>query len=163
MSPRAAARRFIGRARLIDLPIEPLTFLEMRRVLVLQVPLDALEAFTTQIGSTTVVVLARGRTEEQHRWAAAHELGHLELGHAAKTGARWDCRHGRALCHEANLFAAELLMPRHLVWQAWLKYSGDLDKLARLFGVTVLIMKERADELVGMRPSPFDTTWVSIH
>lgn len=163
MSPKTAARRLIRHTELDDLPIDPIAILRSRGVRVIELPFDAMEGLTTRVGAAVVVALGRGRTPSRRRWAAAHELGHVELGHVDHPGVRWDALQGRKLCHAANIFAAELLMPRHLVWQAWLKYSGDLDKLARLFGVTVPIMKKRADELVGMRPSPFDTTWVSIH
>lgn len=163
MSPKTAARRLIRHTELDDLPIDPIAILRSRGVRVIELPFDAMEGLTTRVGAAVVVALGRGRTQSRRRWAAAHELGHVELGHVDHPGVRWDALQGRELCHAANIFAAELLMPRRLIWQAWLRYGSDWDRLARLFGVSVPILRARVDELSRKQLNAFDRTWVSIH
>jgi hypothetical protein len=102
------------------------------------------------------VVVNQEHSEGRQRFTAAHELGHVRLGHlcAGLAGlepldeverlatAEWTAILGRAdaariRCQEveANAFAAELLAPR-----AWVRHSyrqvRDPDRLADVFGLS---------------------------
>jgi len=69
----------------------------------------AVDAFCITHNDTPFVFLNTGKSAEHSRFDAAHELGHLVLGHAREsTGERL----GRDIEREAHRFAAAFLMPR---------------------------------------------------
>lgn len=115
--------------------------------------------------------------EECARWPArrpftvAHEIGHWEL-HAATLDAPFICRSSdiaeadgeddevRRREHEANRFAAELLMPADRIHATAAATGPDADALAERFGVSKLAMAWRLFNL-GLRsgrpdPAAFD-------
>ncbi len=67
----------------------------------------------------------------RRRFTIAHEIGHLLLGHAC-TGRQDDGSHDET---EANVFAAELLMPKIILKKDY-KSSPDIPTLARLYRVS---------------------------
>jgi Zn-dependent peptidase ImmA (M78 family) len=78
----------------------------------------------------------------RRRFTLAHEIGHLLLGHACSEG-------NRALHNEkeANTFAAELLMPGHMI-KADYKRLRNLSELCKMYRVskealTIKIMESR--------------------
>jgi len=91
-----------------------------------------------------VIGLNRFHSDERKLFTAAHELGHFFL------------RHGEAFCsnlqdqnqyeREANMFAAELLMPREQIIN---KADQPIDKLARKYEVSQSAMHYR---LLSLRP-----------
>jgi len=88
------------------------------------------------------VVVNAAESEPRRRFTLAHELGHwvcqvLE-GHAAPVYCRAEevgVGEGRALEREANVFAAELLMPEESVRKTW-DGSLDIALCARRFDVS---------------------------
>lgn len=159
MEAARRAREITGRIKYRSLPIDVRRIATMHRCLVVRAPISGARGVTLFDRGHALIVLSSRSTPEQARWALAHELGHVLLNHDRRRAPRGD----RSTCHEANVFASELLMPRRLVWRAWLDFEGDVDKLARLFGVTPAVMTERLEGLLGARSAPFDRTWVSIH
>jgi hypothetical protein len=96
------------------------------------------------------------------RFTIAHELGHwiCHALEAADPSVSY-CRPidlteaaDRALEREANVFAAELLMPERPVRQAWAEL-GDVDQIAAQFDVSPSAMRWRlySFELVQERPA----------
>ncbi|HMK91417.1 MAG TPA: ImmA/IrrE family metallo-endopeptidase [Thermoleophilia bacterium] len=109
------------------------------------------EAALVPLGDGHAIELrGRGRTNERRlRFTIAHEIGHFMLhqGRAVneRAGARSEgtARYER----EADQFAAELLMPEHLVRQAALEVGADPRLLADRFDVSVQAMSVRLRRL----------------
>jgi Zn-dependent peptidase ImmA (M78 family) len=88
----------------------------------------------------------------RRRFTLAHELGHWVCQHLEGMSAPAYCRAAdvqpepsgtsRALEREANVFAAELLMPEPVVRDAWSR-SATVQDLAAEFGVSPLAMHWR--------------------
>ncbi len=104
---------------------------------------------------------ARGRksfkTQERaptarERWRLAHEIGHhvLHGDHPVPRQAQWE---KNELEHEADLFAAELLMPEGLVEKAVKDLEGqiDIEETARSFRVGRQEMEKRLRQLGLLR------------
>jgi hypothetical protein len=96
---------------------------------------------------------ATGRNDpplRRHRFTIAHELGHwICHAHERAEAAPVYCRQSdlarnadRALEREANVFAAELLMPRTNVCDAW-KETPDVGACAARFDVSPTAMQWR--------------------
>lgn len=98
----------------------------------------------------------RGRTrfkaQEQrgvnarHRWRIAHEIAH-HLVHGAVPHLRAGTWETHELEYEADLLAAELLMPATLLKKGLKQHGEDLDGLARAFGVGSKELEKRLREL----------------
>lgn len=97
-------------------------------------------------------------SENRKRFTLAHELGHffLHKEYLESNGYIMDSQSAVLFRitdnpneekeQEANLFAAELLMPERLVTKAWLT-TKDTDELAKIFKVSVLAMSYRLTNL----------------
>ena len=94
------------------------------------------------------IVLNAGDIPARRRFTLAHELGHWVCQCQDGTEEPVFCRaeeitldpHARAVEREANVFAAELLMPEPEVRGEW---NGDLDACAARFGVSGEAMRWR--------------------
>jgi hypothetical protein len=82
----------------------------------------------------------------RHRWRLAHEIAH-HLIHGAEPHLRAGTWETHELEYEADLMAAELLMPTPMIKKAAKKHGEDLDGLARAFGVGSREMEKRLLEL----------------
>lgn len=124
---RAAARRVLraaGVTRPEHIDLDAIAHMHGAQIVV--GPLDRATARLTRVGDRAVIrVSDRIGHEGARRFSAAHELGHLVLGHglrASEDGHEWASGHwgraatgaGRADEREANAFAAELTMPTAL-------------------------------------------------
>ncbi|GAC1409594.1 MAG: hypothetical protein NVSMB57_02360 [Actinomycetota bacterium] len=98
------------------------------------------------------------RATARERWKLAHEIGHHVLHGAEPTPrqAQWE---RNELEHEADMFAAELLMPPTLVSKAAKaaerRHQFDLDELARAFKVGKAEMEKRLRQLGLMTKEVF--------
>ena len=94
------------------------------------------------------IVVNAADTPARKRFTVAHELGHWICQCQDSPAAEVYCRaedvtldpDARAVEREANIFAAELLMPEPAVRQAWI---GDEDACAQAFGVSTEAMRWR--------------------
>jgi Zn-dependent peptidase ImmA (M78 family)/DNA-binding XRE family transcriptional regulator len=138
----AEARRVLGFR-----PHEPLPYLvlavERTGVTVLGLPcrVDDLDAFCAWRTHDPLIALVRGAPGDRQRFSVAHELGHLILHPAGRTG--------RDIEVEADEFAAELLTPRAAIADA-LPGNPTLPGLAMLkttWGVSIKSLVRRAREL----------------
>src|SRR5829696_8048800 len=77
----------------------------------------------------------------RRRFTIGHELGHWELHRPGARGAVF-CRHATVAEEEANVFAAALLMPAHLI-RRYYRPNGDFHKLCRRFGASGAAMGRR--------------------
>jgi uncharacterized protein DUF955 len=88
----------------------------------------------------------------RERWRLAHEIGHhvLHGDQPAPRQAQWE---KNELEHEADLFAAELLMPEALVEKAMKEFEGriDIEETARKFRVGRQEMEKRLRQLGLLR------------
>lgn len=82
----------------------------------------------------------------RHRWRIAHEIAH-HLVHGAVPHLRAGTWETHELEYEADLLAAELLMPEQLLKKGLKEHGEDLDGLARAFGVGAKELEKRLREL----------------
>jgi hypothetical protein len=107
------------------------------------------EAALVPLGDGHAIELHGVSSERRLRFTIAHEIGHFVLHKgravAERGGAtsQWTAR----LEREADQFAAELLMPEHLVRQAALEHGADAHRLADRFDVSVQAMNIRLRRL----------------
>jgi Zn-dependent peptidase ImmA (M78 family) len=99
--------------------------------------------------ATREIVLNASEGEARQGFTLAHELGHWICHYSDRRDQPVFCRHqdvgvagDRALEREANVFAAELLMPEPDVRAAFANQS-DVKELAAEFGVSPLAMQWR--------------------
>ncbi len=115
-------------------------------------------------GDRCVIRYNAGDHEVRRRFTIAHELGHVELGHLDGTEkCLRDPRRNYSLENfdprerDANRFAAALLMPARAVRAAVVRMADpDVERLAKLFGVSRLAMGIRLKQL-GIIP-----TWIPL-
>jgi len=88
----------------------------------------------------------------RERWRLAHEIGHHVL-HADQASPRHTGWEKNELEHEADLFAAELLMPESLLEKAVKAVEGqiDIEEIARAFRVGRQEMEKRLRQLGLLR------------
>jgi Zn-dependent peptidase ImmA (M78 family) len=107
------------------------------------------------------IVVNAGEAETRRRFTLAHELGHWVCHCLAGQGQPVFCRHqdlessaDRALEREANVFAAELVMPEPEVREVFARHR-DVGDVAAVFGVSPLAMHWRlySFELVDEPPT----------
>jgi Zn-dependent peptidase ImmA (M78 family) len=100
--------------------------------------LGSLEGRMRQDGEGWLIELNADRSLTSQRFTVGHELGHWKMVH---TGCGTDPKQER----EANVFAAELLMPLALLKKA-LAQRLSLSQLARLFQVSKEAMQIKLQE-----------------
>lgn len=131
-----------------DTPVANLTRAAERAgviVLALPKPLENRDAFSAWVdddGLLPVVVLSRMDVGDRLRWSLAHEIGHLVLHHSIQA-------ESQQLEDEANIFAAELLLPESSMRQEMLR-PITLTSLLRLkprWKVSVQALVRRAKDL----------------
>lgn len=88
----------------------------------------------------------------RERWRLAHEIGHhvLHADHPSPRQPGWE---KNELEHEADLFAAELLIPEGLAEKAVKSFEGriDIEEIARTFRVGRQEMEKRLRQLGLLR------------
>lgn len=101
------------------------------------------DAFSVLLHGEPFIFIDIGKSAERQRFDAAHELGHLVLHQGPE---RLD---GREAEHQANRFAAALLMPRDDVLARNLHHAGadQLIQASRRWGVSAMALAHRLSEL----------------
>jgi Zn-dependent peptidase ImmA (M78 family) len=136
---RDAARSVAARHGVTSPPVDIRHIASVEGLLVTEADIGSLDARLRQIeGGAWLVELSPTYAETAKRFSIAHELGHRVLAHS---GCGTDPDQER----EANVFAAELLMPLVLV-KAALKRTTRLGGLAKLFVVSKEAMRIKLDE-----------------
>jgi predicted transcriptional regulator len=140
-------------ARLLDsagISHEPVSLRDVVSALNLELVTRTREPFTSEaalepLGDGRAIVLSGGGDSARRRFTIAHEIGHFvlhpercrpERGGAVNEAGRMEER-------EADAFAAELLMPEHLVRDAVREQGLDVDRLADRFDVSRKAMQAR--------------------
>jgi hypothetical protein len=107
------------------------------------------------------IALNLGEPQQRRRFTLAHELGHWICQALNGVSATRYCRAeeigldatAKALEREANVFAAELLMPEPLVRAEWPR-AASADELGRCFGVSEEAMHWRLFNLGFVENQP---------
>jgi Zn-dependent peptidase ImmA (M78 family) len=98
------------------------------------------------VGDGHQIVLRGATSEQRRRFTIAHEIGHFVL-HPQRLAPNRGGDPGNAARqqqeHEADQFAAELLMPEDLVREAVVLHGPDAVRLADRFGVSRAAMQVR--------------------
>ncbi|ALG07542.1 hypothetical protein AOZ06_12005 [Kibdelosporangium phytohabitans] len=119
--------------------------LEARGVVTTRIPMldnDAIDAFSSALSGRPVIALTYKGNPMRQRFSVAHELGHLLLHPEPEPGS---LRHER----EANVFAAELLMPAAEIRDQLPTPVdiGALKDLADSYGVSTAALAYRGKDL----------------
>lgn len=115
---------------------------------------DSISGLVVVTEGHTGIVVNKFQSPTQQRFAIAHELGHLWLGHypALEVALNMNST-ARSVSmdpvmeHQADQFARELLMPETWLQEDWLRYGGDLRAIAERYGVGVQALWIRLHEL----------------
>lgn len=109
--------------------------------------------YLRRLGNGWVIGVNSLHHPRRQLFTLAHELGHYVL-HRETVGEFEDATLFRAEGYgewgvekEANEFAADLLMPKDDFRACVRRYEGDVEQIARHFGVSALAVKIRANEL----------------
>jgi Zn-dependent peptidase ImmA (M78 family) len=123
------ARTVVARHRILSPPvdIERIAAADGVRI-IRRRALGALDARMRLDDGTWLIELNADRSSTAQRFSVGHELGHLNLKHDG-------CGTDAAQERQANVFAAELLMPLALI-KAALKKEQSLSSLAARFEVS---------------------------
>jgi IrrE N-terminal-like domain len=131
---RSVAKRHGVTAPPVD--VEAIAVREGMRVV--RADLGALEGRMREDDHGWLIEVNSDRSLTSQRFSVGHELGHRKMGHH---GCGTDAKQER----EANLFAAELLIPLSLLRKAMAKHRS-LGELARLFQVSKEAMQIKLQE-----------------
>ena len=148
------ARRADDLLRAAGATREPVSLVDVVSTLNLSLIRAAREPFQSEaalipLGDSHAIVLRGTGDERRRRFTIAHEIGHFVL-HADRVAPERGGKvnqAGRAQEREADAFAAELLMPEHLVRQAVLEVGADSARLAGRFEVSEQAMSVRLRRL----------------
>lgn len=112
------------------------------------------EAALEPLGDGHAIVLAGPSSERRRRFTIAHEVGHFVLHPQRQRAERGGLTNAgmQAEEREADRFAAELLMPEHLVRQAVVQLGADAGRLADRFEVSQAAMRVRLSRLGLLEP-----------
>jgi len=159
--PSNAANELLEKAGVSAPPVDVDALAERCGTLVLYRPFsDSLSGLVFAIQNTATIGINELHSTNRRRFSLAHELGHFVLGHHRGSGENGDALHIDAgegnppgfdwrAERAANDFAAELLMPRKLMSEAF-GMSQDPSELADQFQVSELAMGYRLVNL-GLR------------
>lgn len=147
-------RRAAGLLQHAGISREPVDLLDVVSALNLEIvrttgrPFMA-EAALRPVGDGHAIMVGDAAGERRRRFTIAHEIGHFVLhpGRVAPergggVNAAWARQE-----HEADQFAAELLMPEALVRAALRDHGADVRRLADRFEVSRAAMRERLRRL----------------
>ena len=101
------------------------------------------------IGGTPVILVSRFDMPSRQRFTAAHELGHILLGHVGKHKLvkREPSSLDNPIEQEANVFASRLLAPACVLWGCNVKTAEDIIKLCDISRQAAEYRMERMNEL----------------
>lgn len=95
------------------------------------------------------IYVARGRPRARQRFTAAHELGHILLGHAGQFDLvnRDPSETDNPIEHEANVFASRLLAPACVLWALDAHTPDEIADLCQISHQAAAFRAERMELL----------------
>lgn len=118
---------------------------------------DAYTIFRTSAGKSTYIVLYDSgvKSSGRRRFTLAHEIGHILLQHT-ESGPRQE--------YEADIFAAQLLLPRIFAWEIFKSsgFSVSVRELAVIFGVSAAVAENRLRTLTKEHPPTFSASEIEL-
>lgn len=92
------------------------------------------DGFTTRVQDVLCIFVARDCTVERQRFTAAHELGHILLGHVGKYELvnREPSARDNPIEQAANVFASRLLAPACVLWALNLHTPEEIARLCNI-------------------------------
>jgi Zn-dependent peptidase ImmA (M78 family) len=160
-SPSNAANELLEKAAILEPSVDVEDLARRCGAAVFYRPFtDSLSGLVFVVEDQAMIGINECHHANRRRFSLAHELGHFLLGHHVGGGEDVDALHidsdeGRPPDFDwhaeraANDFAAELLMPRRLMSEAF-RHSQDPSELAEQFGVSRLAIGYRMVNL-GLR------------
>lgn len=95
---------------------------------------DDSDGKSVMLDGQPLILVSRNKPIPRQRFTAAHELGHILLGHIGQTGLvnREPSADDNPLEHEANVFAARLLAPACVLWGCGVRSEQDIMDLCSI-------------------------------
>lgn len=95
---------------------------------------DGSDGESIMMGDTPLILVSRNKPVPRQRFTAAHELGHVLLGHIGrgKLVNREPSAYDNPLEHEANVFASRLLAPACVLWGCGVRSEQDIMDLCSI-------------------------------
>jgi Zn-dependent peptidase ImmA (M78 family)/transcriptional regulator with XRE-family HTH domain len=146
-TPQRAAEQLLEQAKVAKAPVAIERLAAGCGVLVVTRPLpDSLSGLVFEVDDGAVIGVNESHHEHRQRFSIGHELGHWLLAHHDRL--HFDIEAGHSATSDwmsersANEFAAEVLMPMHLLRQEFTR-TQDAGALADRFNVSQLAMGYR--------------------
>jgi uncharacterized protein DUF955 len=149
------ARKVLSSAGIKEAPVDlerVLAYLRLHHERPWHLSADVWEGLTRPTRGRTRLKAQERAPTARERWRLAHEIGHHVL-HGDQPVPRQVQWEKNELEHEADLFAAELLMPASLVEKVVKEQDGppDIEEKARMFRVGRQEMEKRLRQLGLLR------------
>lgn len=112
-------------------------------------PADGNDGCSFIVDGTPTIFISRNISNSRKRFTAAHELGHILLGHAGryKLVNREPSPHDNPVEQSANVFASRLLAPACVLWGCNVHTAEDISKLCDISMQSAVFRMERMEQL----------------
>ena len=106
---------------------------------------------STILGGQPLILVSRGKPVPRQRFTAAHELGHILLGHVGegRPAHRGALPAGNPMEREANVSASRLLAPACVLWGCGVESVEDIMELCGISRQAAEFRRQRLQELRG--------------